>query len=91
MRLLAKIYQRNDKWQESIPVYQYMIQNFAANPIYQIGLAKAYLETGEPHLAENVLRQVWVKRKYIPLILKLMNKSLTEQGKPEEGNDTPSQ
>ena len=88
MRLLAKIYQRNDKWQESIPVYQYMIQNFAANPIYQIGLAKAYLETGEPYLAENVLRQVWVKRKHIPLILKLMNKSLTEQGKPEEGNDT---
>ena len=88
MRLEAVIYQRNEKWDESIEVYQYMIEHFAQNPIYEIGLATAYLETGKPILAENVLRQVWIKRKYQPEILKLMNRALAAQGNPEEPADS---
>ena len=88
LRLLAVIYQRNSKWHESIEVYQYMIKHFDQNPIYQIRLATAYLETGKPVLAENVLRQVWRKRKYLPKIWTLMNRALVEQGKPEEVDDS---
>ena len=86
VRLLGEIYQLNEKWFESIEVYEQLIEKFPEEPLFCINQAKAYLKTGKPKLAENVLRQVSRDRKNTEEIHKLINEALAGQGKPEEPN-----